>query len=65
MPKYRADVAGNLAGIKEDCIATFRGEMNNADCFIIDMEDCENTMREYGDYLTVAELRACFKKAQK
>lgn len=63
-PKYRADIAGNVAAIKADCVAMFRGEIQQADHFIVAHEDCTSTLGEYSQYLTDAELRACFKKAQ-
>ena len=64
-PKYRADAKGNIRGIKADCVATFRGEMAQADALCFEYEDCVNTVVEYADYLTDDEMRACFRKAIK
>lgn len=62
-PKYRADVKGSLAVTKRECTDMFRSEMNQSDVFCLTPDCCESTMREYSDYLTAAELTACFKKA--
>lgn len=62
-PKYRDDIKGEVARIKSECVDTFRGEIANADDFIVLPEDATNTMREYADYLTQAELAQCFKAA--
>jgi hypothetical protein len=65
MPKYRDDVKGHLKETMQDCIALMAGEIRNADHFIISAEDCELASKEYADYLTAAELKRCFKQAQK
>lgn len=64
MPKYRADIAGNIKGVMEDCVALMRGELRDADFFMAEAADCESAMREYGDYLTAAELARCFERAK-
>lgn len=63
-PKYRSDTRGNLAAFKQDCIAQFRGEIKAADCFVVEPEDCPNTVHEWCDFLTTSELLQCFRKAQ-
>jgi len=63
-PKYRADCKGQMKATKDDCVASMRGNIANADCFILLAEDCE-CYDEYAQYLTTAELSACFKKAMK
>ena len=64
-PKYRADVKGHLREVMEDCVALMRGEIREADCFLMTAEDCETAQREYSQYLTQAELTRCFKMALK
>ena len=63
-PIYRDDAKGNLRGIKEDCTQAFRAELARTDTFVFGFEDCTETFAEYAVYLTLAELRACYKKAQ-
>lgn len=63
--KYKADIAGDVAAVKADCVATMRNEIANADIFVLAWEDCENALREYGELLTEAQLKACFKQAQR
>ena len=63
MPMYREDAKGRIRALKAECVDMFRGEMNNADSFCFDYEDCTATVSEYASYLTGDELRACFKKA--
>lgn len=64
IPHYRADATGNIAGIKADCVVQMKNELATADDFIINVDDTA-AHGEYSKYLTDAELRACFKKAQK
>ena len=63
-PKYRADAKGQIAELKAECVATMRNILNTADCFILAAEDCD-CYDEYAQYLTGAELVACFKKAMR
>ncbi len=63
-PKYRSDVKGQLREVMEDCVALMRGEIREAECFLMSVEDCTTAQKEYGDYLTAAELARCFKRAQ-
>jgi hypothetical protein len=62
-PKYRSDIAGNV----KNCIADFehglRNELANSEEFIFLVEDSSN-YEEWKDFLTLAEMRAAFKRAQ-
>jgi hypothetical protein len=62
MPKYRQDAKGNIAAIKLDFVSAIRTEIQNGDSFLLKVEDA-NAFEEYSNYLTLAEMQACFKKA--
>ena len=63
-PKYRADIVGNVKGCIADFECGIRGELSNADNeFIFDVADTSN-YEEWKDYLTLAEMKAAFKRAQ-
>lgn len=61
VPKYRADVKGNVRANILDFEATLRGEIRNADYFVVDVTDTD-AYREYECYLTDAEMEAAFRK---
>jgi hypothetical protein len=62
MPKYRQDAKGNIAAIKQDFVSALRTELANGDSFLLQVQDA-NAFEEYSNYLTLAEMQACFKKA--
>lgn len=65
-PIHRSDVVGKV----RECIADFeagvRNELQNSevDYFLFEVEDTGN-YAQWKDYLTLAEMRAAFKRAQK
>ncbi len=64
-PIHRSDVAGNV----KKCIKEFedgvRCELNNPDNdFAFEVEETGN-YEQWKDYLTINEMRAAFKRAQK
>lgn len=63
IPKYRDDIKGNVRAILADCTQLMKGEINHADFFMVQAEDCTLAMQEYRDLLTDAELARCFKAA--
>jgi hypothetical protein len=64
VPKYRADVKGNVAKLIEEATDVFWNNIHSDDCFVFCVEDCAS-YDEYFDYLTDAELARAFKAASK
>ncbi len=62
VPRYRQDIAGRVAAVKAECTDAMRCEAENADFFVASLSDLAVT-DDYRDFLTQAELLACFKKA--
>ena len=65
VPRYRADITGQVANFIADFEATVRGEIEHSDNFIFAVEDCEHAVTEYKDYLTEREMATAFKRAQR
>jgi hypothetical protein len=63
VPKYREDIKGHVRAIKSECVDLMAGEIKHTDCFIMCWDDCTLAVQEYTQYLTDAELAACFKLA--
>jgi hypothetical protein len=64
-PKYRSDIAGSVKESIADFECGVRGELSNADNgFIFCVEDT-SSYEEWQDYLTPAEMKAAFKRAQR
>jgi hypothetical protein len=64
-PKYRSDIAGRVKECIKDFECGVRGELNNPDNdFIFDVEDTSN-YEDWKDFLTLNEMKAAFKRAQK
>lgn len=61
-PRYRADIKGQVADIKRDCLDAMRAGIQHADDFIFTAEDCP-CYAEYADYLTARELEQLFQQA--
>ena len=64
VPKCRADIDGQVANFIADFEAAVRGEIEHS-ADILNVKDCANTVKAYGDYLTPKEMAAAFKRAQK
>lgn len=66
MPRYRSDTKGRVAEFIADFQASVRGEMTNPDneYFLLCPEDAY-AYDEFKDYLTEAEMRAAFNRAQR
>jgi hypothetical protein len=62
-PKYRVETKGRLADYIADCQASMAGEIAGSGNFIFTWEDCEESVREWGDFLTEREMATCFKRA--
>lgn len=63
-PKHRADVAGNIKASIADFEHGVRNELEHSGEFLFAVEDTHN-YDEWKDYLTLAEMRAAFKRAQR
>jgi hypothetical protein len=64
-PEFRDDTLGNLKSFIDDCTCSMRAEIANAEFFIMALEDCTDSIKEWSPYLTDAELQRCFKAAKK
>lgn len=65
-PKYRADIKGQVAQFIADFQASVAGEIRNpdSDSFLLCVEDA-HAYEEFKDYLTAAEMKAAFNRAQR
>lgn len=62
-PILRDEMRHVLPQLRAECAEIMATQIRNADHFIIDPEDCP-CFSEYAQFLTSAELRACFKAAR-
>jgi len=63
IPKYRADIKGEVATIKQEARDTYANEISNGDSFPSDDFTDYDAYREYEKYLTDTKLKAAFKSA--
>lgn len=61
-PQWRADIKGQVAEYKADCVAQIKNEIRNSCEFIMGAEDTR-AWEDFAQYLTETEIRNCFKNA--
>lgn len=61
-PAWRAEIKGQIAEYKADCIAQMKNEIRNSCEFIMLPEDTR-AWEDFAQYLTETEIRTCFRNA--